>query len=416
MPGFLAVGLSHSNLIAQSNHSAGAGGPKRIAIVGSTGTIGVNCLDVAAHLPERLQVAGISGHSNTRLLKEQAEKHRPDWVAVTDVVAAAGLKQGDLPAGCELVVGQDALARKVAGPGHELVVSAIVGAAGLDSTWAALEAGKDVAVANKETLVMAGALVLDLAKRRNAKLLPVDSEHSALFQLLQEPGALGRVEKLVLTGSGGPFRGRKRCELAEVTIEQALAHPTWRMGKKITIDSATLMNKALELIEARWLFDMPVNRLDAIIHPESVIHSFVEFVDGSVVAQASPPDMRLPIQYALTWPDRVWGPTRRLDWRSLSKWTFEQPDREAFPALDLGLAVAQAGGTAGAVLNAANEVAVERFLAGSLKFLDITQLVVEVVGAHTHDASPALNDLRRADGWARKEAVLWRNNQTTTAN
>lgn len=416
MPGFLAVGLSHSNPIAQSNHSAGAGGPKRIAIVGSTGTIGVNCLDVAAHLPERLQVAGISGHSNTRLLKEQAEKHRPDWVAVTDVVAAAGLKQGDLPAGCELVVGQDALARKVAGPGHELVVSAIVGAAGLDSTWAALEAGKDVAVANKETLVLAGALVLDLAKRRNAKLLPVDSEHSALFQLLQEPGALGRVEKLVLTGSGGPFRGRKRCELAEVTIEQALAHPTWRMGKKITIDSATLMNKALELIEARWLFDMPVNRLDAIIHPESVIHSFVEFVDGSVVAQASPPDMRLPIQYALTWPDRVWGPTRRLDWRALSKWTFEQPDREAFPALDLGLAVAQAGGTAGAVLNAANEVAVERFLAGSLKFLDITQLVVEVVGAHTYDASPALNDLRRADGWARKEAVLWRNNQTTTAN
>ena len=373
MPGFLAVGLSHSNLIAQSNHSAGAGGPKRIAIVGSTGTIGVNCLDVAAHLPERLQVAGISGHSNTRVLKEQAEKHRPDWVAVTDVVAAAGLKQGDLPSGCELVVGQDALARKVAGPGHELVVSAIVGAAGLDSTWAALEAGKDVAVANKETLVLAGALVLDLAKRRNAKLLPVDSEHSALFQLLQEPGALGRVEKLVLTGSGGPFRGRKRCELAEVTVEQALAHPTWRMGKKITIDSATLMNKALELIEARWLFDMPVNRLDAIIHPESVIHSFVEFVDGSVVAQA-------------------------------------------FPALDLGLAVAQAGGTAGAVLNAANEVAVERFLAGSLKFLDITQLVVEVVGAHTHDASPALNDLRRADGWARKEAVLWQNNQTTTAN
>jgi 1-deoxy-D-xylulose-5-phosphate reductoisomerase len=296
------------------------------------------------------------------------------------------------------------------------VVSAIVGAAGLDSTWAALEAGKDVAVANKETLVLAGALVLDLAKRKGAKLLPVDSEHSALFQLLQEPGALDRVEKLVLTGSGGPFRGKKRQDLAHVTVDQALAHPTWRMGKKITIDSATLMNKALELIEARWLFDMPVAKLDAIIHPESVIHSFVEFVDGSVVAQASPPDMRLPIQYALTWPDRVPGPTRRLDWRALSKWSFEQPDREAFPALDLGLSVAQAGGTAGAVLNAANEVAVERFLAGKLSFLDITRLVSEVVGAHTHDASPGLEELRHADRWARQEARIWQSKLTTTAH
>lgn len=201
-----------------------------------------------------------------------------------------------------------------------------------------------------------------------------------------------------------------------MTVDQALAHPTWRMGKKITIDSATLMNKALELIEARWLFDMPVAKLDAIIHPESVIHSFVEFVDGSVVAQASPPDMRLPIQYALTWPDRVPGPTRRLDWRALSKWSFEQPDREAFPALDLGLSVAQAGGTAGAVLNAANEVAVERFLAGKLSFLDITRLVSEVVGAHTHDASPGLEELRHADRWARQEARIWQSKLTTTAH
>jgi 1-deoxy-D-xylulose-5-phosphate reductoisomerase len=390
--------------------------PRRIAIVGSTGTIGVNCLDVVDHLPDRLKVAGISGHANTRLLVEQARKHRPDWVAVTDKTAAAELDRSALPGGCELVVGPEALARKVAGAGHNLVVSAIVGAAGLDSTWAALEAGKDVAVANKETLVLAGALVLDLAKRKGAKLLPVDSEHSALFQLLQEPGALDRVEKLVLTGSGGPFRGKKRQDLAHVTVDQALAHPTWRMGKKITIDSATLMNKALELIEARWLFDMPVAKLDAIIHPESVIHSFVEFVDGSVVAQASPPDMRLPIQYALTWPDRVPGPTRRLDWRALSKWSFEQPDREAFPALDLGLSVAQAGGTAGAVLNAANEVAVERFLAGKLSFLDITRLVSEVVGAHTHDASPGLEELRHADRWARQEARIWQSKLTTTAH
>lgn len=406
---------SHSIRAQPLPHSAVRVAPRRIAIVGSTGTIGVNCLDVVDHLPDRLQVAGISGHANIRLLVEQARKHRPDWVAVTDHAAVTELDRSALPGGCELVVGPDALARKVAGPGHDLVVSAIVGAAGLDSTWAALEAGKDVAVANKETLVLAGALVLDLAKRKGAKLLPVDSEHSALFQLLQEPGALDRVEKLVLTGSGGPFRGRKRQDLANVTVDQALAHPTWRMGKKITIDSATLMNKALELIEARWLFDMPVAKLDAIIHPESVIHSFVEFLDGSVVAQASPPDMRLPIQYALTWPDRVPGPTRRLDWRSLCKWTFEQPDREAFPALDLGLTVAQAGGTAGAVLNAANEVAVEGFLAGKLSFLDITRLVSEVVGAHTHDASPGLEELRRADLWARQEARIWQSKLTTRA-
>jgi 1-deoxy-D-xylulose-5-phosphate reductoisomerase len=384
--------------------------------VGSTGTIGVNTLDVAKHLPDHIQVAGISGHANTALLVEQARIHRPDWVAITDEAAGGALDRSALPAGCELVVGPDALARKVGGPGHDLVVSAIVGAAGLDSTWAALEAGKDVAVANKETLVLAGPLVLDLAKRRGAHVLPVDSEHSALFQLLQEDGSLLRVEKLVLTGSGGPFRGRKRSDLGAVTVEQALAHPTWRMGRKITIDSATLMNKALELIEARWLFDMPVSKLDAIIHPESVVHSFVEFVDGSVVAQASPPDMRLPIQYALTWPNRVSGPTRRLDWRSLSKWTFEQPDREAFPALDLGLEVARSGGTAGAVLNAANEVAVERFLEGKLAFLDITRLVSEVVGAHTHDASPGLQDLRRADRWARQEARNWQSNQKTTAH
>ena len=391
-------------------------GPRRIAVVGSTGTIGVNTLDVVRHLPQHLQVAGISGHGNTTLLMEQARIHRPNWVAVTDEAAGRALDRSLLPDGCELVVGTEALARKVAGPGHDLVVSAIVGAAGLDSTWAALEAGKDVAVANKETLVLAGPLVLELARKKGAHILPVDSEHSALFQLLQDKGSLQRVEKLVLTGSGGPFRGKRRSELTGVTVDQALAHPTWRMGRKITIDSATLMNKALELIEARWLFDMPVSKLDAIIHPESVIHSFVEFVDGSVVAQASPPDMRLPIQYALTWPDRISGPTRRLDWRSLSKWTFEQPDREAFPALDLGLAVAQAGGTAGAVLNASNEVAVERFLEGNLGFLDITRLVSEVVGAHTHDASPGLQDLRRADRWARQEARIWQSNLTTTAH
>lgn len=385
--------------------------PKKIAVIGSTGNIGVNCLDVVDHLPGRLKIVGISGHANNTLLVEQAQRHRPEWVAVTHLDAAARLDRSLLPPGCELLVGADALTRRVGdrSAAIDLVVSAIVGAAGLESTWAALEAGRDVAVANKETLVMAGPLVMDLARRTGARVLPVDSEHSALFQLLQEPGALHRVERLMLTGSGGPFRGRTVAQLRDVTIAEALTHPTWRMGRKITIDSATLMNKALELIEARWLFDMPVSKLDAIIHPESVVHSFVEFVDGSVVAQASPPDMRLPIQYAMTWPDRVAGPTRRLDWKNLSRWTFEQPDRVAFPALDLGLQVAAAGGTAGAVFNAANEVAVERFLGGQLAFLEISQLVSAVLLAHSHDLRPGLDDLKRIDQWARLEARRWQN-------
>src|SRR5262249_50241176 len=242
--------------------------------------------------------------------------------------------------------------------------------AGLHGAWAALDAGKTLAVANKETLVMAGPLVLELARRRGGVILPVDSEHSALFQAMQghPPEQVARV---VLTASGGPFRGKSRRDLEDVSVEQALQHPTWRMGPKITIDSATLMNKALEIIEARWLFDLPPEKISVIIHPESIIHSFVEFVDGSVLAQLSPPDMRLPIQYALTYPERLAGPARRLPWRELSAWHFEQPDVETFPALALGYEVARKGGTCGAVLNAANEAAVGRFLAGEMRFLDI---------------------------------------------
>jgi 1-deoxy-D-xylulose-5-phosphate reductoisomerase len=223
----------------------------------------------------------------------------------------------------------------VSDPDVDVVVAAIVGAAGLAGTWAALEAGKTVAVANKETLVMAGPLVTELAARRGVRLLPVDSEHSAIFQAMQG-GRANEVERVVLTASGGPFRGRPRAELTQVSVAEALRHPTWRMGPKITVDSATLMNKALEVIEARWLFGLPPERIDIVIHPESVVHSFVEFTDGSVLAQLSPPDMRLPIQYALTYPDRVSGPARRINWRELGSWHFEQPDHETFPAVQLG--------------------------------------------------------------------------------
>lgn len=246
----------------------------------------------------------------------------------------------DLPGGTSFLRGEDAVAKMVSEPDVDVVVTAIVGAAGLRGTWHALEAGKTVAVANKETLVMAGPLVMDLAARRNARVLPVDSEHSAIFQALTS-GQRDEVERIVLTASGGPFRGKKADDLADVTIAQALNHPTWRMGRKITVDSATLMNKALEIIEARWLFNLNHDQIDVIIHPESVIHSFVEFKDASVLAQLSPPDMRLPIQYALTYPDRVPGPARKLAWDAMRTLTFEPPDRDTFPALDLGHEVAK---------------------------------------------------------------------------
>src|SRR5262249_15470775 len=254
---------------------------------------------------------------------------------------------------------------------------------------------------------MAGPLVTDVAARRGGRLLPVDSEHSAIFQALHDTPP-EQVERIVLTGSGGPFRGRKASDLAGVTVAEALRHPTWNMGPKITVDSATLMNKALEIIEARWLFDLPPERIEVIIHPESIIHSFVEFKDGSVLAHLSPPDMRLPIQFALTWPERLPGPARRLPWRELSAWHFEQPDHETFPALQLGYEVARRGGTCGAVVNAANEAAVDRFLAGELRFLDIVPACRAALENHNFSANPTLAELANLDRWARQEVAAWK--------
>jgi 1-deoxy-D-xylulose-5-phosphate reductoisomerase len=387
---------------------------RQLVVLGSTGSIGTNCLDVVAHLPDRLQVLGLSAHSNVDALLRQAAQHRPRWVAVTDSAAGRRIERADLPNGCELFSGPDAVTRIVTHPDVDLVLSAIVGAAGLEGTWAALEAGKTVAVANKETLVMAGPLVMQLAAKHGGRLLPVDSEHSAIFQALQG-SSTDEVERIVLTGSGGPFRGRSRADLAKVTPAEALRHPTWKMGPKITVDSATLMNKALEVIEARWLFDLPPERIDVIIHPESVIHSFVEFKDGSVLAQLSPPDMRLPIQYALTYPERVAGPARRLNWRELSAWHFEQPDRETFPSLQLGYDVARRGGTCGAILNAANEAAVERFLGGELDFLDIPRAGRAALEAHNYSPTPTLAELAACDRWARQEVSRWNSLRRRTA-
>jgi 1-deoxy-D-xylulose-5-phosphate reductoisomerase len=386
---------------------------RTVVVLGSTGSIGTSTLDVVAHLPDRLGILGLSAHSRVELALEQARRCRPRYLTLTDPEAAARVRPAELPPNCRLLAGPEGVRVMVSDPDTDVVVTAIVGAAGLEGTWAALEAGKTVAVANKETLVLAGPLVTDLAARTGGTLIPVDSEHSAIFQALQTASA-DAVQRIVLTGSGGPFRGRTRAQLAHVTVDEALRHPTWSMGPKITVDSATLMNKALEVIEARWLFGLAPERIGVIIHPESVIHSFVEFVDGSVLAQLSPPDMRLPIQYALTYPQRLPGPARRLNWAELSAWHFEQPDQETFPALQLGFEVAQRGGTCGAVLNAANETAVGRFLAGDLDFLDIPRACRAALDHHDYDPTPSLAELASCDRWARQEVSRWTRHRMRT--
>jgi 1-deoxy-D-xylulose-5-phosphate reductoisomerase len=375
-----------------------------VAVLGSTGSIGKSTLEVIAASGGLFRPHLLAAHTSVGPLLEQARIHRPDWVVVTDPSAAATIGATALPAGARLAVGPEALDDLVRAPEVDRVVSAIVGAAGLRSTLAALDAGKTVALANKETLVMAGALVMRLAAERGAVLLPVDSEHSAIHQALRS-GTADEVVRVILTASGGPFRTRESLE--GVTLEEALRHPTWSMGPKITIDSATMMNKALELIEARWLFDLPAEKLAVVVHPQSVVHSMVEFVDGSVIAQLSPPDMKLPIQYALSHPRRLDGPARRIDFSAGMRLDFEPPDPVRFPAVRLGHEAAARGGTAGAVLNAANEEAVGAFLAGQMRFTGIADVCARVLDGHAYQADPSLDDIRRLDAWARQEVVTW---------
>ena len=394
-------------LAAADATSPGCRAGLRVAVLGSTGSIGTNTLDVIAASGGRFEPWLLAARRSVAPLLEQARRFRPAWIVVVDPAAAAEIGAAALPAGTRLAVGPEPLAELVADPAVDRVVSAIVGAAGLRSTWAALEAGKTVALANKETLVMAGPLATRLAERTGAAIIPVDSEHSAIHQALCSGGA-GEVARIVLTASGGPFRTRPRETLATVTPAEALRHPTWSMGPKITVDSATMMNKALELIEARWLFGLPAEQLGVVVHPQSIVHSLVEFVDGSVIAQLSPPDMRLPIQYALSYPRRLPGPARRLDLARAFALEFEPPDPDRFPALRLGHEAAARGGTAGAVLNAANEEAVGRFLAGSLRFTDIADVCGRVLDAHPFQAEPTLDEVLRLDAWAREEVRSWR--------
>ena len=378
----------------------------RVAVLGSTGSIGKSTLDVIAASRGRLIPFLLAAHRSTAALLEQAQACRPRWVVVVDPEAAAGIGAAALPPGTGLAVGPEALDELVQAPEVDRVVSAIVGAAGLRSTWAALEAGKTVALANKETLVMAGPLATRLAERTGARIVPVDSEHSAVHQALRT-GRMDEVTRIILTASGGPFRTRPRETLGDATPAEALRHPTWSMGPKITIDSATMMNKALELIEARWLFGVPAEKLAVLVHPQSIVHSMVEFVDGSVIAQLSPPDMRLPIQYALSHPERVDGPTRRFDWTKSMTLEFEPPDPVRFPAVRLGPEAAARGGTCGAVLNAANEEAGRRFLEGGLRFTDSADVCARVLDEHPFQPDPSLDDVRRLDAWARQEVVQW---------
>ncbi|MEX0704043.1 MAG: 1-deoxy-D-xylulose-5-phosphate reductoisomerase [Planctomycetales bacterium] len=379
---------------------------KRIAVLGATGSIGTNCLEVVARHHDRMRAAALTAHRNWSLLAEQCRRFRPRWAVVGDAALRDEVDRRAFPVETELLFGPEAVERVASESDVDVVVAAIVGAAGLRGTWAALESGKTIALANKETLVVAGALARKLARRTGATLLPVDSEHSAVFQALQA-GRPEEVRRIVLTASGGPFRGWPAGKLAEVTPEMALAHPTWNMGRKITVDSATLMNKALEVIEAKWLFDLEPERIEVVVHPQSIVHSFVEFVDGSVIAQLSPPDMKLPIQYALTYPERLKGLSPAMDWKQAAALTFEPPDLDAFPALALGFEVARRGGSCGAVLNAANEAAVERFLAGELRFVDIPRACRAVLEAHDFDPEPSLAELLRHDARARQEIQHW---------
>ena len=379
---------------------------RNVAILGSTGSIGRSTLEVIAQSEGRLRASGLTAHRSLSELEQQARETQPRWVVATDSQEAAAYSWSQLPTQTQLLTGSEGIETLVSDPEIDVVVAAIVGSAGLRGTWAALEAGKTVALANKESLVMAGALVMELAQQRGATILPVDSEHSAVFQLLHQSGRAG-LKRIILTASGGPFRDYTPAQLQDVSVADALNHPTWEMGPKITVDSATMMNKALEIIEARWLFDLPVENIDVVIHRQSIVHSLVEFEDGSSIAQLSPPDMKLPIQYALSYPDRWDSSREKMDFSQPFQLDFEPPDPDRFPALELGREVARQGGTAGAVLNAANEAAVAEFLAGRLEFKNIVLACRAVLDHHEFDARPTLEQLEKIDVWARKETTRW---------
>jgi 1-deoxy-D-xylulose-5-phosphate reductoisomerase len=375
---------------------------KKISVLGSTGSIGTQTLDVVRENPEKFKVVALGANNNINLLLEQIKEFRPRVVAVYNEQRAIELKNmipNDI--NIEVLSGMDGLKVISSLDDIDVLLTAIVGMIGLIPTMEAIKKGITIALANKETLVTAGQIVMNEAKKNNVSILPVDSEHSAIFQCLNGENTK-QVEKLILTASGGPFRGKRKNELLGITKNQALKHPNWTMGRKITIDSSTLMNKGLEVIEAKWLFDVDVDQIDVVVHPQSIIHSAVQFVDSSVIAQLGNPDMKLPIQYALTYPDRIHSNFERLDFSTLSSLTFEKPDLDTFPCLKLAYDSLNAGGTYTTVLNAANEVLVNEFLEDKIGFYDIPYYIEKALEKHPTISNPNLDEILYIDNWSRE--------------
>ena len=372
---------------------------KNVVLLGSTGSIGTSTIKVAEDLPDRIRLIGLGAGNNVDLLFEQTVKHRPQAISIVDPAKAQELRDR-VGGAANVFSGADGLVKLATMPDADIILIAIVGTAGLRPALAAIRAGKDIAVASKEILVMAGEIVMSEARKHDVRVLAVDSEHSAIFQCL-DGKASASVRKLWLTASGGPFRTTPKEEFPNITVERALKHPSWVMGRKITIDSATLFNKGLEMIEARWLFDIEMARVSVVVHPQSVVHSMVEFVDGSMLAQLSTPDMCLPIQYALTYPNRAGSERVQTNFAKIGSLTFEEPDLERFPALSLARRAGEIGGTLPAVFNAANEVAVEAFCNGRITFDQIPEAVGRTMKRHETVQHPSLEQILTADAWAR---------------
>ena len=379
---------------------------KNVVLLGSTGSIGTSTVKVAEDLPDQIRLIGLAAGGNSDLLLEQTRKHQPAVISISDPAKAKEL-QNTLGASTQVFCGNEGLLKLATLPAADIVLIAIVGTAGLQPALAAIRAGKDIAVASKEILVMAGEIVMSEARKHGVKVLAVDSEHSAIFQCL-DGKPVASVRKLLLTASGGPFRSKTdwpKEKFSEITVERALKHPSWVMGRKVTIDSATLFNKGLEMIEARWLFDIEMARVGVVVHPQSIVHSMVEFVDGSLIAQLSTPDMCLPIQYALTYPDRAASDRVQTNIPKLGTLTFEEPDTERFPSILLARQAGETCGTMPAVFNAANEVAVEAFVNRKINFSQITETVRRTMAAHQVQEHPTLEQILEADGWARRAAA-----------
>lgn len=368
---------------------------KKISILGSTGSIGTQALDIIRNSKD-FKISALSTNVNIDLLEKQALEFRPEMVSVGNKEDSVKLKEKLKPYGIKVSYGMEGLISVASENDADILLNSVVGMIGLKPTMKAIEAGKTIALANKETLVTGGEVVMRELKKRNVSMIPVDSEHSAIFQCLQS-GNKDEVEKIILTASGGPFRGMSKSDIKKVELEDALKHPNWDMGRKITIDSATLMNKGLEIIEAKWLFDVELEQIEAIVHPQSIIHSMVEFVDGSVIAQMGEPDMRVPIQYALTYPKREKNHIKKLNLLESNNLTFEAPDKDVFPCLNLAINSMKKGGTMPTVLNASNEVAVEYFLNKKIRFTDIPMIVEKSMDLHNNIINPSLDDILNSD-------------------